>query len=325
MNTPTPSGARPLEHVFAKLVAFATFALLVIGGTVNPTGSSLACPEPTFVCNGELFPPMVGGVFYEHGHRLAAMTVGLLQIALTVLLARRGRGTLGALLLGMVIVQGVLGAVTVKYLLPWYVSTAHLLLAMSYFATLVYTAHLTRPAPSVMELEQHARRRAELGSARTWILVAVGAVFVQLLLGALVRHHGAAMVCLGMPTCTIGGDWWPDTGVQHLHMIHRAFGVVVGLVTTVAAIQVYRAAKSWPGLRALALAAPVLVVVQIVLGIYTVLTMRSVPVAVGHFAGAAGLWALWLSALFLTRSRHAKAGAETATEPATRGKASGRS
>ena len=78
-----------LEHRVAKLAAAATFLLLVIGGTVNPTGSSLACPEPTLVCHGQLFPPMVGGVLYEHGHRLAAMTVGLLQIALTVLLLRK--------------------------------------------------------------------------------------------------------------------------------------------------------------------------------------------------------------------------------------------
>src|SRR5689334_24310201 len=75
-----------LEHRLAKLAAGATFLLLVIGGTVNPTGSSLACPEPTLVCHGQLFPPMVGGVLYEHGHRLAAMTVGLVQIALTILL-----------------------------------------------------------------------------------------------------------------------------------------------------------------------------------------------------------------------------------------------
>ena len=77
-----------LEHRLAKLAAAATFVLLVIGGTVNPTGSSLACPEPTLVCHGQLFPPMVGGVLYEHGHRLAAMTVGLLQIALTLTLGR---------------------------------------------------------------------------------------------------------------------------------------------------------------------------------------------------------------------------------------------
>ena len=103
-----------LEHRFAKLAAGATAILLIIGGTVNPTGSSLACPEPTFVCNGELFPPMVGGVFYEHGHRLAAMTVGLLQIALTFLLLRRTPlKRLAWLLLAMVIVQGLLGAITV--------------------------------------------------------------------------------------------------------------------------------------------------------------------------------------------------------------------
>jgi heme a synthase len=299
-----------LEHRFAKLAAGATFLLLVIGGTVNPTGSSLACPEPTLVCHGQLFPPMVGGVFYEHGHRLAAMTVGFLQIALTVLLLRRtSLKGLAWLLLGMVILQGALGAVTVKYKLPWFVSTAHLLLGMSYFATLVYTAFRTRPAPSALELGRHEKLRRDLGSARTWIVIASCAVFVQLLLGALVRHLGAAMVCLGMPTCTIGslshsgGDWWPEAGVQHLHMVHRAFGVVVGIVTTLAAVMVYRRARAWPQLRVLALLAPVLVALQIVLGIYTVLTMRSVPVAVGHFAGAVSLWALWMSALLMTRRR----------------------
>jgi cytochrome c oxidase assembly protein subunit 15 len=293
-----------LEHRFAKLAAGATFLLLVIGGTVNPTGSSLACPEPTLVCHGQLFPPMVGGVLYEHGHRLAAMTVGFLQIALTILLLRRtALKGLAWLLLGLVIVQGALGAITVQYKLPWFVSTAHLLLGMSYFAALIYTAFRTRPAPSALELDRHENLRVELGSARTWIVVACAAVFIQLLLGALVRHHGAAMVCLGMPTCTMAGDWWPDAGVQHLHMVHRAFGVVVGIVTTIAAVVVYRRATAWPHLQVLALLAPVLVVAQIVLGIYTVLTMRSVPVAVGHFAGAVTLWALWISALLITRRR----------------------
>lgn len=295
-----------LEHRFAKLAAGATFVLLVIGGTVNPTGSSLACPEPTLVCHGQLFPPMVGGVLYEHGHRLAAMTVGFLQIALTILLLRRTPfKRLAWLLLGLVILQGALGAVTVKYKLPWFVSTGHLLLGMSYFATLIYTAFVTRPAPSALELDRHEKQRAGLGSARAWIVIACAAVFIQLLLGALVRHLGAAMVCLGMPECTMGGDWWPTAGVQHLHMVHRAFGVVVGVVTTIAAIAVYRRAAAWPRLRLLAAIAPLLVLAQIALGVYTVLTMRSVPVAVGHFAGAASLWALWMSALLMTRRRQA--------------------
>jgi len=346
-----------LEHRFAKLAAAATFVLLVIGGTVNPTGSSLACPEPTMVCHGQLFPPMVGGVLYEHGHRLAAMSVGLLQIALTIMLLaavkprrlaiqlgvlqmlgvvllgfvfkagainalplglaagyfaalvlyawrkKLGGAALGLLLLDLVIAQGTLGALTVKYKLPWYVSTAHLLLGMSYFATLIYTSFRTRPEPSAMELRRHDALRAELGSARKWIFVACGAVFIQLLLGALVRHLGAAMVCLGMPTCTRAGEWWPAAHVQQLHMVHRAFGCVVAIVTTIAAIQVLRHAKSWASLRMLAMVAPFLVAAQIALGVLTVLTLRAVPLAVGHFAGAASLWALWMSAWLLTGSR----------------------
>lgn len=305
------TGFPMLEHRLAQAAAIATFILLVIGGTVNPTGSSLACPEPTFVCHGQLFPPMVGGVFYEHGHRLAAMTVGMLQIALTVMLflRRRDARMLGLGLLGMVILQGALGAITVKYKLPWFVSTGHLLLGMSYFATLIYTAFRTRSAPSVVELQRHDRMRDDLGRARTWIVIACVTVLVQLLLGALVRHHGAAMVCLGMPSCTISGEWWPDTGVQHLHMIHRAFGVVTAIVTTIAAVVVATRAKNWPRLRLMAMLAPALVAAQIVLGIFTVLSMRAVPLAVGHFAGAASLWALWMSMFLMTGKRKAAGGA----------------
>ena len=312
-----------LEHRFAKLAAIATFLLLVIGGTVNPTGSSLACPEPTIVCDGQLFPPMVGGVLYEHGHRLAAMTVGLLQIALTVMLLRRRRPLRGlaVLLLGMVIVQGLLGAITVQYKLPWFVSTGHLLLGMSYFAALVYTVFRTRPEPSVIELERHDRMRRELGDARRWIGIACGTVLVQLLLGALVRHHGAAMVCLGMPECTLGGDWWPAEAVQQLHMIHRGFGVVTAVVTTLAAVAVLRRARTWPSLRLLALAAPLLVTLQVVLGIYTVMTLRAVPIAVGHFAGATALWGLWISAWLISRARvtsHDAAARDAAVVPSLR-------
>jgi heme A synthase len=309
-----------LEHRLAKLAAAATFVLLVIGGTVNPTGSSLACPEPTLVCHGQLFPPMVGGVLYEHGHRLAAMTVGLLQIALTVLiwLRRPQLRRLGWILLGLVIAQGALGAITVQYKLPWFVSTGHLLLGMSYFATLIYTAFRTRPAPSVVELDRHARRTGELGGARRWIALACGVVFAQLLLGALVRHLGAAMVCLGMPSCTMGGDWWPEAWVQDLHMLHRGFGVVVAIVTTIAAVKVYRHTRSWPALQLCAMVAPVLVLAQLALGIGTVLSLRAVPLAVGHFAGAAGLWALWMSAWLLTGRRVPAVAISTHDVPAMR-------
>jgi heme a synthase len=288
-----------LEHRLAKFLAFWTFLLLVVGGAVNATGSSLACPEPTFVCHGTLFPAMTGGVFYEHGHRLWAESVGLLQLALTIVLLRR-RPELKALAwiaLVMVSIQASLGALTVAVKLSPLVSTGHLLLGMSYFATLIYISFRTAPPRADSERRQRAVR---VPGARPWIKLGAAIVFAQLLVGALVRHYGAALVCLGMPTCTIGGDWWPSAAVQDLHMVHRALGVTVGVVTTIAAIQVWRAARGWGGLRRMAMIAPVLVATQITLGIYVVLTWRSVPVAVAHFAGAESLWALWMGMWFLT-------------------------
>jgi heme a synthase len=290
-----------LEHRFAQLAAACTFLLLIIGGTVNPTGSSLACPEPTVVCHGEVFPAMTGGVLYEHGHRLAAMTVGFLQIGLTALLLmrRRGLGRAAVLLLAAVIVQGALGAITVQYKLPWAVSTAHLLLGFAYFAGLVYVAWRTRAGGD--DPARPARIEA-LGGARRWIAIATGVVIVQLLLGALVRHHEATLACIDLPGCAADA-WFGGALTQRLHMLHRIWGVVVGVVTVVAAILVWRRARSWPALRWAMVAAPVIVAVQIVLGIYVVWSLRSVPVAVAHFAGAVALWGVWVSAWFVTHAR----------------------
>jgi heme A synthase len=294
-----------LEHRLAKLAAAATFVLLLIGGTVNATGSSLACPEAFVICHHSILPKMEGGVLYEHGHRLAAMTVGLTQIALTILLlVRRPRERkLGVLLLGMVLVQGLFGATTVALKLRWYISTTHLILGMSYFAMLIYTAFRTRREPDPDELARETKLRDELGPARRWIGIACGFVLFQVLLGGLVRHTGAALACLGMPSCTVDGTYFPDAGIQQLHMLHRLVGCITAVVTTVAAIQVYRAARHWPQLRLLVGIAPVLVAGQIALGVLTVLSLREVPIAVAHFAGAMSLWAVWMSAWLLTGPR----------------------
>lgn len=295
-----------LEHRHAKLVAVFTFLMLVIGGTVNVKGASLACTEPTLLCRGELFPEMKGGVLYEHGHRLWGMGIGFLQIILTALLVIRRRDMRGLAwgTFAMVCVQGTLGALTVAFKLPWYVSTAHLLFGMGYFATLLWIVYLTRPAVGPLPEEQHRHRaRLEaLGRGRRWIELALGVLFVQLALGALVRHFEATLACIGMPECTLDGRWWTPFIEQRLHMIHRGFGIVTAIVTLVAAVQVWRRAASWPALRALALAAPVIAAAQVALGIFTVLTLRKDVVAVGHFAGAMLLWSAWIGALVVSGS-----------------------
>ena len=293
-----------LEHRLAKLVALMTSLMLVIGGTVNPTGSSLAC-EWGVRCKNELFPAMHGGVLFEHGHRQFGWILGLLQIALTVTLWRRRPAArrLGLLTLVMVCVQGALGIITVAARLPWFISTLHLLHGLTYFAVLIYIAYLTRTAvgPLPEEANRHRARRAGLGDGRRWIAAAIGVLFVQLVLGALVRHFEATLACLDLPACNLG-EYWPRAFVQRIHMIHRGFGCVTAIVTVVAAWQVWRRAAAWPTLRALVLAAPLIAALQVTLGVLTVYTLRSVPIAVAHFAGATALWGAWIGAWIVTGS-----------------------
>jgi len=280
-----------LEHRLAIVTAFATFLLLLVGGTVNATGSSLACPEAFVICHGTLFPEMTGGVLYEHGHRLVAMTIGFLQIGLTILLWRRRPGLrkLAVLCLFMVLLQGSLGALTVGLKLEWAVSEGHLALAMLYFAVLIYVAWRTR---STLDRK---RPGALHHTTRQWILIACAAIFAQILLGGLVRHLGATLASVDLPFHN--GSLWPAGApfLLKLHMLHRICGVIVGLFSVVAAVKVFRAVAGRTGLRRLALAIPMLVVIQITLGVLTIATFRAVPIAVAHFGGAAALWGAWVT------------------------------
>ena len=125
----------PFRAALATVIA--TFVLLLIGGTVNPTGSSLACPDWP-LCHGEAFPQFVGGVQYEHSHRLAAAAVTLTTLLL-VLVCWRMPGTprrarnLATWLLPVVGLQAALGAITVIFKLVTLVSTAHLAISMIFF------------------------------------------------------------------------------------------------------------------------------------------------------------------------------------------------
>ena len=286
------SGA--LEHRFTLVLVLATMALLWIGGTVNPTGSSLACPEWTFICKGEVFPEMTGGVLYEHGHRLVATTVGILQIILTVLLWRRRPDLrkMGVFLLALVCFQGALGAITVGYKLPWVVSTLHLLTAFSYLALLLYTAARTRPGRS---------EAIALGKTRVWIEAAAVAVLAQVLLGGLVRHHEAALASVDLPLHH--GSLWPADAplALQIHMAHRIGGVLVALIVIAAAIAVFRRARGHRLLRGLSITSIGLVLTQIGLGVWTIMSFRYTPIAVGHFIGATLLWTLWVSMFLATR------------------------
>lgn len=281
-------------HRFAVATAAVTFLLLLVGGIVHGTGSSLACPDwPT--CFDTFFPKMEGNVFYEHGHRLLAFAVGNLTLVLAMLLWRGRRSVpsfwwLGLVAVALVIFQGVLGGITVLYKLPTAVSTAHLSVSMIFFSLLIYIAFRTR-AVSAEPL------RAEISPGlRRLVGMATVAVFMQIVLGGMVRHTGGGMACANeIPLCQ--GQLWPDTAhaTVKLQMLHRLFAIVVGTLAVTAAVRVYRAARGQVLVPRLALTIPFLVLMQITLGVLSVLSFLAlVPVTAHLGVGALLLGNLWL-------------------------------
>src|SRR6188474_2111080 len=141
-------------HKFAKLVAGCTVLLVLAGSLVTSTGSGLSVPDwpTTYGQNMFTFPPSkwVGGIFYEHGHRLIASTVGFLTIILATWIwfadSRRWLRWFGVAALLSVVAQGILGGITVLFFLPAAVSTAHAGLAEIFFCLTIAIALFTSPA-----------------------------------------------------------------------------------------------------------------------------------------------------------------------------------
>jgi len=170
------------------LTAAATCVLIVFGGLVTNTGAALAVPDwpTTFGHNMFLFPwsQMIGGVFYEHSHRLLGSVVGLMTVALAVALWPRGGRlrTLGIVAVLAVIAQGVVGGLRVVLLTDG-LAMVHGPLAQGFFALVVAIALITsermaQPAPALD------------GGTRGLTLAAALLVYVQIVFGALLTHAG---------------------------------------------------------------------------------------------------------------------------------------
>lgn len=180
-------------NIFARLTAVATFCLLIAGGLVTSNDAGLAVPDWP-LSYGSLMPPMVGGILYEHGHRMVATFVGMLTIVLAVWLAlrepRRWLRRMGWVALAAVVAQGLLGGLTVIYLLPRPVSIAHASLAQFFFCLTVSVAVFT----GRHWLKRESRTEAPSSSLPELALATTLAVFLQLILGAAFRHNAIGIV-----------------------------------------------------------------------------------------------------------------------------------
>jgi cytochrome c oxidase assembly protein subunit 15 len=175
-----------MTHRLALVTVAATFVLILFGGLVTNTGAALAVPDwpSTFGHNMFLFPwsGMIGGVFYEHSHRLLGAVVGLLTLVLAAALWPRGGRlrALGLVAVAAVIAQGVLGGLRV-ILLHDQLAIVHGCLAQAFWALLVALAVLTRPG---------AGASVPSTSPRGLAVAAVLVVYAQIVFGALLTHEG---------------------------------------------------------------------------------------------------------------------------------------
>lgn len=240
-------GGNAWLHRFALLTACSTFPLLFIGGLVTSKGAGLAVPDwpTTFGYNMFLYPwpKMIGGIFYEHSHRLVASGVGLLTVVLALWLwfgaGRSMLRWLGVAALFLVVVQGVVGGLRVV-LLEQTLAVIHACLAQAFFALVASLALLTsrewQEEPRRVEIPEAARIR-RLG------LLTTGLIYLQGVFGALLRYTG--------------------TGLE----AHLLLALVVAAHVLFFAVRLSRSCGGRPGLSRPAVFLGVLLFAQLALGI----------------------------------------------------------
>jgi len=240
-------------------VAVVTFFLIIAGALVTSNDAGLSVPDwPTSFGSLYKIPHLVGGVKFEHTHRMIAQFVGFLSIILAVWTwradPRRWMKYLGLTALGLVIAQGILGGITVLFYLPPAVSSAHAALAQTFFCVVVLIALFTgQNWVEEIPLVEIDRERPSLFAL---VLFSIVVLYVQLILGAMFRHHGLS--------------WWP-------HVLNAATVAIVLTWTCVRALSRY---SGLDGVRRPAITLLSLLIAQLCLGFVAFLTR----VAWGHDA-----------------------------------------
>jgi len=240
-------------HRFSKLVAVSTFLLIVAGGLVTSTGSGLSVPDWP-LSYGRFFPPMIGGIRFEHTHRVIAGIVGILTFVLTVWLLKAEKRTsirwLGVFALLMVIAQAVLGGITVLHYLPAPISIFHACLGQTFFALVASLALLTSQSwkdatpPHPYPPPQGGRVGVGVKKLQRLLILTTSLIYLQLIAGAIVRH----------------------TNGNHGLMWHF---VGAFLIFVHALLVILKVPRQYPGVKKLiapAISLGILVVVQVFLG-----------------------------------------------------------
>ena len=302
--------------VFAALVAASTAVLIFAGGLVTSTGSGLSVPDwpNTYGWFMWAFPmsKMVGGIFYEHLHRLVASIVGFLIVMLAIWLARveprRWVRRLGYLALAAVITQGVLGGITVLWYLPDAISIAHASLAQIVFCLTTTIALVTsrgwrggyaQVPTSTLQLPR------DITLERIAIVTTL-TIYVQIVIGATMRHTGAGLAIPDFPLAfghLIPPQW--DSKIA-IHFAHRVGAATVTLLVLATTGHVWFHHRGRAELRRPATLLLLLVATQITLGALTVLSQKQFLINSLHVVN--GALVLGTSLVLTLRAHRARFG-----------------
>ncbi len=282
----------------ALAVAIAGYLLIVIGGTVRVTGAGLGCGPEWPLCNGRLVPGWDLLAWIEYVHRLIALAVILLTGAVAVASWRarspdRWMVRLPLIAAGLVLVQAMLGAITVWTHLEAAVVALHLGVALSYLAVALVLAFRTWfPALA---------RVAGRSPLRPWLVAALGAVFLLMLSGAYTAKRGAGFACPEWPFC---GGFWIPTGWTNVdvHLTHRLIALVAVLLVAGVAWKARRVRGESRWAVGLATAAAVLMVAQVFVGAANIWFRLHPAVSVAHLAVATIVWVLLVLAVLAGRA-----------------------
>ncbi|MFB6241162.1 MAG: heme A synthase [Gemmatimonadota bacterium] len=296
--------------------ALATFGLIVLGGVVRITGSGMGCGPDWPTCNGQWIPTMDLATFIEWSHRLVAAGVSLLVAGVAAVAWWPGRGDgwrpyrrMAAAAVALLLVQVLLGAVTVRLELPPASVMLHLGTALLLLATLL-VGWCRAAGP---------RRRERTDATALWSWATAGFAFLVVVAGGVVANLDAAAACSGFPLC--GGEWWPAGGWRtQVHWGHRllAYGLVAAVaVATAAASSTLRVRSRRPGdpaSRRCTVAAAAVVLLQLGVGAAMVTGAFTTAVRALHVTLGAGAFALLVVAGW-TVSRYPASGGPDSPPP----------
>lgn len=280
------------NRVFVPLLLvtlISTFTLIVIGGIVRVTDSGLGCPGWP-LCFGKVIPPMEKHAIIEYTHRLFASIVSVLLISVAALAwayYRRYKAIfyLSISLILLLIVQIALGGLTVEAdLAPEFV-TAHLATAEMLLAALGF---LTMYAILSGRAVSQAAVPASSARIQKWTLITAVMTFGLLMTGSFMVGSGSTAACSGWPLCNGG---LLDGGYhQGVALLHRYTAAIVGIVTFVIGIAVYKSSGSQPVRRVLSGSLIFLFIFQVLVGAATVFSDYSEFFQSFHLTMATAVW-----------------------------------